>query len=332
MVKITLSSVWPRNFSHNTFRDEAYQSEDFQSREKLQENCDLGQVREGKSVLLKQALPSHLHYLGDSSAANHIDLEIGLMALLREGNDPDRITMTPAEINHPKYGPSSEPRALPLSQDHAYSSRVTSANPNFWPLMGGFFPQENGFSCSMASLATVFNAILAIEGRKQRAFAANLNQTMFCDLLGESWLANRVLPQGDRGMHGLSLDELAFAADLALKKLDLPEYQVAAVEFNDMHEGLQRRFSEDLLHCHQNRGSFVICHFHQDYLTGLPGAEFPHISPVGAFNQEDSRLLVMETDRVWYEPYWVSSAEMSAAMSRHSECYGYGGYLSIKKR
>ena len=59
---------------------------------------------------------------------------------------------------------------------------------------------------------------------------------------------------------------------------------------------------------------------------------YVHISPIGAYDKTHMRVLIMDVDREWYEPYWVSDERLLLAMSKKTEKYGFGGYLWIKEK
>lgn len=74
----------------------------------------------------------------------------------------------------------------------------------------------------------------------------------------------------------------------------------------------------------------MLVHFVQDGLTGAPGGPFAHISPVGAYDAATRRVLVMDVDRKWYEPYWVKDETLLKAMAVKTKAFGYGGYAVAK--
>jgi hypothetical protein len=65
-------------------------------------------------------------------------------------------------------------------------------------------------------------------------------------------------------------------------------------------------------------------------VTEAQGGPYPHISPIGAYDKTNERVLVMDVDREWYEPYWVSDERLLLAMSKKTERFGFGGYLWIR--
>jgi hypothetical protein len=56
----------------------------------------------------------------------------------------------------------------------------------------------------------------------------------------------------------------------------------------------------------------VLVYYNQGVLTG--SWDGPHISPIGAYDADRHRVLIMDVDRQWYVPYWVSDAKLLEAM------------------
>jgi hypothetical protein len=58
----------------------------------------------------------------------------------------------------------------------------------------------------------------------------------------------------------------------------------------------------------------VLVYFDQGVLTG--DWDGPHISPIGSYDAELRRVLIMDVDRQWYIPYWSGDEKLLAAMLR----------------
>ena len=76
----------------------------------------------------------------------------------------------------------------------------------------------------------------------------------------------------------------------------------------------------------------ILVHFAQDVLTGAAGGPYPHVSPIGAFDAGTGRVLVLDVDREWYEPYWVSAGLVVRAMAVRTPAFGTGGWLRVRAR
>ncbi len=74
----------------------------------------------------------------------------------------------------------------------------------------------------------------------------------------------------------------------------------------------------------------MLLHFTQDTLTGAPGRVYAHVSPVGAYDEKTHRVLIMDVDREWYEPYWAADTQVFSAMAVKTKAFGQGGYVLLK--
>jgi len=74
---------------------------------------------------------------------------------------------------------------------------------------------------------------------------------------------------------------------------------------------------------------FLLAHFVQDDLTGAGGGPYAHISPIGAYDEARQRVLILDVDRVWYSPYWVSDEDLLMAINHATKSHGAGGLIHI---
>jgi hypothetical protein len=52
--------------------------------------------------------------------------------------------------------------------------------------------------------------------------------------------------------------------------------------------------------------NFLIANFLPSEYTGDPEGTVGHLSPVAAYDAKQKRVLIFDSDRQYYEPYWVS--------------------------
>lgn len=219
----------------------------------------------------------------------------------------------------PKYGA----KAVPLVQDHGYFRRA--AGGDFWRLMPFYVPQINDYGCSVASMAMVFNA--AIMGRAGcSGTERNITQDMLLERIRGLPLRRLVSRGGFHGRHGLTLDELCVAVDQAACALGVRAH-VKAYSFNNRS---LKDFREILQANESNPADFLLAHFVQDDLTGAKGGPYAHISPIGAYDSATRRVLILDVDRAWYAPYWVSNKDLLAAINHVTKPYGAGGLVRIR--
>jgi hypothetical protein len=224
-----------------------------------------------------------------------------------------------AEEFHPKYGP----KAIPLLQDHQYFRGAVGRD--FWSMMPFYVPQVNEYSCSLASVAMVFNAI--VKGREGIPDTEpNITQEILLDGVKDVPLRELVSKQGLQGRHGLTLAELRTVAEQTARTYGLRACVTAYSFLKHSLEELRKILRAN----EEDPMDFLLVHFVQDDLTGARGGPYAHISPIGAYDRNARRVLVLDVDRDWYSPYWVSDEDLLKAMISETKPLGRGGVVHIR--
>lgn len=223
-----------------------------------------------------------------------------------------------AAESHPKYGP----KAIPLMRDHHYFRGADAKD--FWSLMPFYASQMNEYSCSVASVATVFNA-MAKRRDGVPDTEPNITQEMLLESVREVPLRALVSKQGFQGRHGLTLQELRTVTEQAARFHGF-RVQVTAHSFRNRSLAELRAI---LSANEEDPMDFLMVHFVQDDLTGARGGPYAHISPVGAYDAKSRRVLILDVDRDWYSPYWVPDEDLLKAMNHETKPYGSGGFIRI---
>ncbi len=225
--------------------------------------------------------------------------------------------------NWPKYAPPGKPVAVPLSADHRYLK--DARNTDFWKLIPYYIPQLNEYSCSVATVAIVLNGIFRAANPDLRDSDKNIIAT---DLLSKAatvpWAA-LVSQHGFNGWHGVTLEQLREVMQFSLD------------QFSGKYTATMERFTEkdlsklrNLLAANEaNPNDFIIIHFVQDKLTFAKGGPYPHTSPIGAYDSKRKRVLILDVDREWYEPYWVSDEDLLKSLLEKTTAFGQGGIVRI---
>lgn len=220
---------------------------------------------------------------------------------------------------HPKYGP----KATPLINDHQYFRGAVAGD--FWRLMPFYVPQSNDYACSAASIAIVFNA--AIKSRARIAETErNITQDMLLKSIRDLPLRELVSKDGLQGRHGLTLDELRIAVEETARSQNVR----AQVTVRSSRNRSLEEFREIFRANEENPSDFLLVHFVQDDLTGAGGGPYAHVSPIGAYDSATHRVLILDVDREWYSPYWVSDADLLAACNHVTKSWGAGGLVHIR--
>jgi hypothetical protein len=80
----------------------------------------------------------------------------------------------------------------------------------------------------------------------------------------------------------------------------------------------------------QTADDFMLAVFWQATYTDDPEGESGHVAPVAAFDADKDRVLILDPDRQWYEPYWVPLDTFIAGMARVDGITGKTrGYLHV---
>jgi hypothetical protein len=198
----------------------------------------------------------------------------------------------------PKYGPE----AVTLSRSHEFFRKAPA--PDFWALAPYYVGQRDDRSCSVASVTMVMNAL-----------RSKLPLTADDELITQDSLLKKVGSGDwwkDRGAGGVTLDQLGKAIEQSLAGYELAGLEVEVVHADKTPE-FRARLHEALVANEKSDADFIILNFIQGAYTG--DADVGHIAPLGAY--DGKRALVMDPDRKWYEPYWVSEETLLNGMATH---------------
>ncbi len=73
--------------------------------------------------------------------------------------------------------------------------------------------------------------------------------------------------------------------------------------------------------------------FLQSELTGDPEGKVGHVAVVGAYDEKNSRVLILDPDREYYEPYWVSVDTLLKGMNTQDKDSNRNrGYIVVTKK
>lgn len=229
-----------------------------------------------------------------------------------------------------KYGPALAPCAVPLWQSPEYFQSFEHPAPDFWALINYYTGQESGIYCSVAAVTIVLNAITRTSA-DIRAGDANYRQSKLPDDVRAARWKERVTGQGWEGRKGLTLAELEEVVGDTVKTYGLKGWTATRRSFTDATPGALAELRALLEANEASSNDFIIAHFLQDKLTCDPGGPYPHISPIGAYDAASGRVLVLDVDREYYSPYWVSVERLLIALCARTPAFGHGGLIIMRK-
>lgn len=203
----------------------------------------------------------------------------------------------------PKYAPEGAPRATPLKRRPAHVRSAPA--PDFWALIPYYEGMRGPHSASAASAAMVLNALR----QDTRYSSAD-------ELIGEEALLKATAAHGWAarlaGEKPAGVDLKAFGA---LFEASLSTYGVSAEVRTIPVDGDAAAVRALLRDNERSDEDFLIALYKQSVFTGDPEGAVGVYAPVGAFDPARDAVLILESDRRWYEPYWVSLDVFVEALS-----------------
>jgi hypothetical protein len=246
---------------------------------------------------------------------------IGLTAMDSYGLD------SPA--TKPKFGPAGSPYAITLSASHGYFQSVKHPAPDFWALIGYYIPQYSETACSAASLSMVLNAArTSLLKTSEDKLILQPNLVEKTDV--EHWKERLSEPgYGPKKLHGTTLEVLRKIAEKAFQDNGFTKAAVEAVHVNDLSEKNLSKIHQLLITNEKSSNDFILANFNQQTFTD--DSDAGHFAPVGAYDSETKKVLILDPDREWYEPYWVSEKKFVEGLhTKDSENDDYRGLLVIR--
>ena len=234
--------------------------------------------------------------------------------------------------DYPKYGPKDVPIAIPLSHSHEYFRQPENPAPDFWRLMPYYEPQFNGGACSVASVVMIVNGFVrAGHGYDLKDQDTNVSQLDLIQNETQQQWKGEMTQEGFKGRLGLNLESLDRAVKSSLITFGMPGVQTKMIQTDKSTPEALSEFRRTLELNEKSSHDFILVHFLQDILTRSVGGPYPHISPIGAYDIQNRKVLILDVDRKWYEPYWVPDNLLFEAMVAKTKTFGHGGYIRIWK-
>lgn len=183
----------------------------------------------------------------------------------------------------PKFGKT----AVPLSSDAGYFGGRKS---DFWKLIPFYSGQATDKDDAAASIAMVLNALKADESGDTK------------DQNYDSASVLKKIPGLKK--KGGSIDAVG---DALTQYFETEGEHTASVERFDGKDSKaeMKRLQKLLTKNEKSPKDFIIANFLQAVTTGNRAATVGHFAPIGAFDANKKRVLLLDPDRKNYLPYWV---------------------------
>lgn len=206
-----------------------------------------------------------------------------------------------ADAQHakPKFGPD----AIPIEQANGYLRSYRA--PDYWAISPYYVPQDTDSACSAASIAMLLNAL---RGVPARADVELITQSALRAALGDARWSAETAQTGP----GVTFAEFRKVVAESLHAYGLTNYAIETFKPVDAsHESLAR-LQRILATNERSSADIALVYFDQGVLTG--DWDGPHISPIGAYDAKNGRVLIMDVDRRFYVPYWSPVRKLLASM------------------
>lgn len=192
----------------------------------------------------------------------------------------------------PKYGKST----TPLADEASYFRGATKTD--FWKLIPYYVPQHNDKACGVASSIIVLNALFAPD--------RNTSDAKNVDVAEALKLSPTFKKASGASGKGITLDQLEAVFTKIFENSPGASFTATVERFDGKDKKAELKRLEKLLSANEkNPNNFIVANFLQGVLTGDREGMIGHISPIGAYDARKKRVLILDVDRTYYQPYWV---------------------------
>ena len=222
-------------------------------------------------------------------------------------------------VENPK--PRYAPGVVSIVHSHDYIRKHTAQT--YWKISPYYLPQLTESSCSLASATMIINA-------------ARSDQVLYASqsLATQDSVVHRVKNKAwehdvQSGGHGVTLDQLGDILSQVLKSYHLKQFKINVIHTQNKSQETVSRLHHVLIENEKTGRSFMIANFNHKFFTGTESAG--HFSPIGAYDSETKRVLIMDPYRALYEPYWVpEKLFLDSMVTVDDDAHAFRGYLLIR--
>lgn len=210
-----------------------------------------------------------------------------------------------------------------LADDSDYLRRAPA--PSYWALSPHYIGQINDCSCSLATATMLVNALRGSAGLAPTEGLVT-QQALLAAADSEIWTAG----VGNDGGEGVTQRQMGPLLERSFAVYGLDSVAVETVPVPRPGEAALADFRAALRGIEASAANLLVVNFHVAPVVGH--GDYGHFSPIGAYDEGRDRVLVLDVDRVWFEPYWTPVDRLVAGMATATGIDGeQRGYLRITR-
>lgn len=198
--------------------------------------------------------------------------------------------------------PEFPDETVPAFSENDYLFQSGAAD--YWTLSEYYWPQSTNCGCSATSVTMALNALRSRIAPDEPA----LNEEDVIAAIGSLRWAERTAEDGG----GVTMADLERILWASLERFEL-DGSVQAIAPDPADATTLESLRDALAQNETSPDSIMLAYYNQAVVTGDPDGGL-HVSPIGAFNAEDDRVLLMDVDRECHVPYWTSTETLLAAL------------------
>lgn len=202
--------------------------------------------------------------------------------------------------------------------------------PHFRTLSPYYIVQRNGTSCSLATATMILNAVREVKTQSYLANPATQNEVL--EMVNDPLWDNATIDAGP----GVTLEQFARFLKEMFQAYQIDGVSVEAVYVKDKSPEMRKILHQDLMDLanEDKVTTFLALDFDDRTFIGA-NIDMGHISPVGGYDPKTGLVLILDVDREWTGPYWISEETVLQGLNTLDITEGlneptYRGYIRVQ--
>lgn len=248
---------------------------------------------------------------------------------------PSGISMNTIKNGNTRYPPSDA--FVELLQRSAYLTKPETLHylhhfPAivFRAMSHYYLVQRNGTSCSLATATMILNTVRDIQSHQRLDKPATQNEVL--EMVNNPLWDAATADDGP----GVTLEQCGQLLKEMFAAYNIKGVSVEIVYVNDKSETMRKTIHQDLVDINNaNNGTTLLALNFDDRTFINFDIDVGHISPVGGYDPVTGLVLILDVDREWTGPYWISEETMLDGMNTLNQSEDlskptYRGYVRIR--